>query len=288
MSSTICQNVKQNTSFWRFNLRTRTLAVIGGALFILTLIAAAGVLIDPAAYAPQFHQKNLAPSLAHPFGTDWMGRDMFMRTVKGLSTSLWIGLLAATVSSIIAVMMGVAAATMGRRTDSIILWLIDLIQGIPHLILLMLISFVLGKGMLGVWLGVAVTHWPILARVIRAEVLAVRNSQYVMAARKLGSSRWKIAVKHILPHVVPQYIVGLILLFPHAILHEASITFLGFGLLPREPAVGIILSESMRYLTAGMWWLTVLPGASLLMMVVLFDRIGENLQRLLNPASTQE
>ena len=288
MSNMICQTAKQNTSFWQFNLRTRTLAAIAGALFILAAIAAAGVLLEPSAYAPQFQQKNLEPSLAHPFGTDWMGRDMFMRTVKGLSISLWIGLLAATVSSFIAVMMGIAAATMGRRVDSFILWLVDLMQGIPHLILLMLISFVLGKGMFGVWMGVALTHWPILARVIRAEVLAVRNSQYVLAARKLGTSRWKIAVKHILPHVVPQYIVGLILLFPHAILHEASITFLGFGLLPREPAVGIILSESMRYLTAGMWWLTVLPGASLLMMVLLFDRIGENLQRLLNPASAQE
>lgn len=288
MSNTSCRTVENSTSFWQFNLRTRTLAAIAGALFILAAIAAAGVLIDPSSYAPQFQQKNLAPSLAHPFGTDWMGRDMFMRTVKGLSTSLWIGLLAATVSSVIAVMMGVAAATLGRRVDSLILWLVDLVQGIPHMILLILISFVLGKGMFGVWMGVALTHWPILARVIRAEVLAVRNSQYVLAAGKLGSSRWKIAVKHILPHVVPQYIVGLILLFPHAILHEASITFLGFGLLPREPAVGIILSESMRYLTAGMWWLTVLPGASLLMMVLLFDRIGENLRILMNPASAQE
>ncbi len=288
MSNTICQTIKKSTFFWQFNLRTRTLAAIAGAFVILTAIAAAGILIDPASYAPQFQQKNLAPSLTHPFGTDWMGRDMFIRTVKGLSTSLWIGLLAATVSSVIAVIMGVAAATMGRRTDSFILWLVDLIQGIPHLILLMLISFVLGKGMFGVWMGVALTHWPILARVIRAEVLAVRNSQYVLAARKLGSSRWKIAVKHIMPHVVPQYIVGLILLFPHAILHEASITFLGFGLLPREPAVGIILSESMRYLTAGMWWLTVLPGASLLMMVLLFDQIGENLRTLMNPSSAQE
>jgi len=288
MSNISCQTVHKGTSYWQFNLRTRTLAAIAGAVLILAVIATAGVLLDPSAYAPQFQQKNLAPSPVHPFGTDWMGRDMFMRTVKGLSISLWIGLLAATVSSMIAVMMGIAAATMGRRVDSFILWLVDLMQGIPHLILLMLISFVLGKGMFGVWMGVALTHWPILARVIRAEVLAVRNSQYVLAARKLGTSRWKIAVKHILPHVVPQYIVGLILLFPHAILHEASITFLGFGLLPREPAVGIILSESMRYLTAGMWWLTVLPGASLLMMVLLFDRIGENLQRLLNPASAQE
>ena len=288
MSDTFSQAVKESITFWQFNLRTRTLTAIAGALFILVVIAAAGVLIDPSSYAPQFQQKNLAPSLAHPFGTDWLGRDMFMRTVKGLSTSLWIGLLAATVSSVIAVMMGVAAATMGRSVDSLILWLVDLIQGIPHLILLILISFVLGKGMFGVWMGVALTHWPMLARVIRAEVLAVRNAQYVQAARKLGSSRWTIAVKHILPHVVPQYIVGLILLFPHAILHEASITFLGFGLLPREPAVGIILSESMRYLTAGMWWLTILPGASLLIMVLLFDRIGENLRTLMNPASAQE
>ncbi|EGO63925.1 ABC transporter permease [Acetonema longum] len=288
MSNRGCQAVNTSISFWQWNLRTRTLATVASALLVLVIIAAAGALIDPSAYAPQFQQKNLSPSLAHPFGTDWMGRDMFMRTVKGLSTSLWIGLLAATVSSVIAVMMGVAAATMGRRTDSFILWLVDLIQGIPHLILLMLISFVLGKGMLGVWMGVALTHWPMLARVIRAEVLAVRHSQYVLAAGKLGSSRWKTAVRHILPHVVPQYIVGLILLFPHAILHEASITFLGFGLLPREPAVGIILSESMRYLTAGMWWLTVLPGASLLTMVLLFDQIGENLQRLLKPAGAQE
>ncbi|HML34708.1 ABC transporter permease [Sporomusa sphaeroides] len=287
MSHTICQADQKGVSFWQFNLRTRTLIATGGALLILAVIAAAGVLLDPSAYAPQFQQKNLAPSLVHPFGTDWMGRDMFMRTVKGLSTSLWIGLLTATVSSVIAVMMGVAAATMGRRVDSLILWLVDLMQGIPHLILLMLISFVLGKGMLGVWLGVALTHWPMLARVIRAEVLAVKNSQYVLAARKLGSSRWKIAVRHIFPHVVPQYIVGLILLFPHAILHEASITFLGFGLLPREPAVGIILSESMRYLTVGMWWLTVLPGASLLIMVLLLDMIGENLRKLMNPASAE-
>lgn len=284
MNNPISQTIKDDTTFWQLNLRIRTLATIVGALFILIAIAVAGVMIDPSSYAPQFQQKNLAPSLDHFFGTDWMGRDMFMRTVKGLSTSLWIGLLAATVSSVIAVMMGVAAATLGRKTDSFILWLIDLIQGIPHMILLMLISFVLGKGMLGVWMGVALTHWPILARVIRAEVLSVRDSQYVIAAKKLGSSRWKIAVKHILPHVVPQYIVGLILLFPHAILHEASITFLGFGLLPREPAVGIILSESMRYLTAGMWWLTILPGASLLIMVLLFDRIGENLQKMMNRA----
>lgn len=211
-----------------------------------------------------------------------------MRTVKGLSTSFWIGLFAATVSSAVAVCMGIIAATMGKRADSIILWLVDLFQSMPQLILVMLISFLMGKGMLGVWVGVAATHWPMLSRVIRAEVLAVRHSQYVEAAAKMGVSPWQIAWRHILPHVVPQYVVGLILLFPHAILHEASITFLGFGLPSSEPAVGIILSESIRYLSAGMWWLAVLPGMSLLFMVVLFDQIGENVQKLIDPARAQE
>lgn len=269
------------------NLRTRTLVNISIASLILLVIGIAGIIIEPTDFAPQFQQRSLSPSWTHPFGTDWLGRDMFIRTLKGLSTSLWIGLLAAGVSSVIAVMMGVIAATV-RKLDGVILWLIDLLQGIPHIILLILISFVLGKGMLGVWMGVALTHWPMLARVIRAEVLTVRNTQFVQCAAKLGSSRSKIAIKHILPHVVPQYIVGLVLLFPHAILHEASITFLGFGLLPREPAIGIILSESMRYLSAGMWWLSVLPGVALLVMVLLFEQIGDDLRRLINPASAQD
>ena len=133
-----------------------------------------------------------------------------------------------------------------------------------------------------------VTYWPNLARVVRAEVLAVKSAQFVLASRRIGRSRIFIAVRHILPHVIPQYIVGLILLFPHAILHEASITFLGFGLSPEEPAVGVILSESMRYLTSGFWWLTVLPGAALLAIVLLFDAIGDNLRTIIDPYSAQE
>lgn len=272
----------------QLNLRTRTLLVFAGTLVLLAVIAAAGAIIDPSAYAPQFSQKSLAPSLDHLFGTDWMGRDTFARTVKGLSTSLWIGLFASTVSSAVAVVMGIVAATMGRRVDSAVLWLVDLVQGVPHLILLMLISYVMGKGMLGIWIGVAATHWPPLARVIRAEVLSVKETQYVKAAAKLGSSPLKIAARHIFPHVLPQYVVGLVLLFPHAILHEASVTFLGFGLPSSEPAVGVILSESIRYLSAGMWWLTILPGASLLLMVLLFDWLGESVRRLVDPAGAQE
>lgn len=270
------------------NRRTWTLAIIIATIVILIGVAAAGIFMLPDAYATNFENKNLPPSFSHLFGTDWMGRDMLARTIKGLSTSILIGVLAAGISSVIAVILGTLSAVMGKKMDQAVLWLIDMVQGIPHLILLMLISFMLGKGLQGVMVGIAVSHWPNLARVVRAEVLAVKNAQFVQASRKMGRSRLFIAVRHILPHVVPQYIVGLILLFPHAILHEASITFLGFGLSPEEPAVGVILSESMRYLTSGFWWLTVLPGAALLLIVLLFDAIGDNLRTIIDPYSAQE
>lgn len=270
------------------NRRTYTLTIILAAIVILLFVAGAGLLMPSETYATNFENKNQPPSFLHLFGTDWMGRDMLARTIKGLSTSILIGVLAAGISSVIAVILGTLSAVMGKKMDQAILWLIDMVQGIPHLILLMLISFMLGKGYQGVMVGIAVSHWPNLARIVRAEVLTVKNGQFVQASRKMGRSRMFIAIRHILPHVIPQYIVGLILLFPHAILHEASITFLGFGLSPEEPAVGIILSESMRYLTSGLWWLTVLPGAALLGIVLLFDAIGDNLRTIIDPYSAQE
>ena len=107
-------------------------------------------------------------------------------------------------------------------------------------------------------------------------------------AEKLGRSRLQIIRRHLLPHLLPQFLTGLILQFPHAILHEASITFLGFGLSPEQPAIGVILSESMRYLTTGKWWLALFPGLALVGTVVLFAVMGEHLRRLLDPASLHE
>ena len=174
------------------------------------------------------------------------------------------------------------------KADAVVTWLIDLMMGIPHIVLLILISYALGKGFWGVTIGVAVTHWPSLARVVRAEILQCRESTFVAVARKLGQSPLRIALKHMVPYVLPQFIVGLILLFPHAILHEAAVTFLGFGLPPEQPAIGVILSESMAYLSAGMWWLAVFPGLALIATVLLFDVAGSNLRKLIDPHSSQE
>lgn len=268
--------------------RKRSAALAVASALLLAAVVVAGLLLEPAAQATDFAAKNLAPSLAHPFGTDWMGRDMLCRTLAGLSTSVLVGLGAAVASSLIALALAAAAALGPRWADAAVSWLVDLMMGIPHIVLLILVSFALGKGFWGVTIGVALTHWPSLTRVLRAEILQCKSAGYVAAAARLGQSRLAIAWRHMVSYVLPQFVVGLVLLFPHAILHEAAITFLGFGLPPEMPAIGIILSESMGYLSAGLWWLAVFPGAALVLVVMLFDAVGESLKKLVDPTSAQD
>ncbi|EOS51403.1 ABC transporter permease [Adlercreutzia caecimuris] len=268
--------------------RKCSVALAAAGAVLLAVVIIAGLLLQPAAQATDFAAKSLAPSLSHPFGTDWMGRDMLCRTLAGLSTSVLVGLGAALSSALIALVLAAAAALGPRWADAAVSWLVDLMMGIPHIVLLILISYALGKGFWGVTIGVALTHWPSLTRVLRAEILQCRNADYVIAAARLGQSRLAIAARHMLPYVLPQFVVGLVLLFPHAILHEAAVTFLGFGLPPEMPAIGIVLSESMGYLSAGLWWLAVFPGAALVLVVMLFDAVGESLRKLVDPASAQE
>lgn len=267
--------------------RALTIALLICSAVLLAGIAAAGLLCSEGVSVSDFSRKNLAPNAEYLFGTDWLGRDMFLRTLAGLSMSIRLGLLTATVSAGIALALGLLAA-MGRTADLVVSGLIDLVMGIPHMLLLILISCACQKGFAGVAAGISLTHWPSLARLIRGEVLQLKESQYVKISSKLGMSRFKIACTHMLPHLLPQFLTGLILMFPHAILHEASITFLGFGLPPEEPAVGIILSESMKYLITGKWWLAVFPGLLLTATVLLFEALGHSVSRLLSPGGAHE
>ena len=271
-----------------WNRRTKVALLSGIAIVYLIGIFIWGLCLNPGCYGVDYSQKFLAPSIEHWFGTDFMGRDMFYRCIKGLSNSLIVGVLAAGVSSILALILGIAAAIFGGWVDKLVNFCIDLCMGLPHLVLLILISFMIGKGTRGVTIAVALTHWPGLARIVRAEVLQVRSSQYVQAAYKMGKRKVEVAITHIMPHIMPSYLIGLILLFPHAIMHEASITFLGFGLPKEMPAIGVILSEAMNHIAMGKWWLALFPGMMLLIAVILFDVIGEHLKKLWNPMSGNE
>lgn len=267
--------------------RRRTVARLVAACALLLLVVVCGGVLRLQATATDFAQKNLAPCLAHLFGTDWMGRDMLARTVTGLSTSVWVGLAASVCSGAIALVLALVSALGGQAADAVVGWLIDLVMGVPHMVLLILVSYGLGRGFWGVTLAVALTHWGSLARVLRAEAIQIRDQPYLRLAQAAGASRSRIAFAHVMPAVLPQLIVGLVVAFPHAILHEASITFLGFGLGADEPAIGVILSEAMQYLSMGYWWLAVLPGLALVAVVLVFDRLGSSLRDLVAPDSTQ-
>ena len=270
------------------NRRENTVILAAVLAAVILGVYACGLLIPDSAVAGSFLNAKLPPSLAHPFGTDALGRDLFLRTLKGLSVSMTVGLAASGISAVIAVLVGVAAATGSKRLDTAIGWVIDLVMGVPHMILIILISFALGRGLRGLLAGIAATHWCSLARLIRGEVMQLRAQQYVAVSRRLGKSGSWILRHHLLPHLAPQFFVGLVLMFPHAILHEAAVSFLGFGLPPEQPAIGIILSESMRYLSAGMWWSAVLPGLTLVAIVLLIDKLADQLRALIDPYSAQE
>lgn len=269
------------------NLRKKMLLRLCLTAVFLVLVTVTGMLLREAGMATQLGQKNQPPGLLHPFGTDMLGRDMFCRTLAGLSLSIRFGVCAALVCAVLAGFLGVFAAVGGPLADRVITWFLDLCMGVPHMLLLLLISFACGKGFWGVAAGIVLTHWMSLARLLRAEVIRLKAEPYVRIARQFGRSRGQIAREHMCPHLLPQFLTGLVTLFPHAILHESGITFLGFGLGQEEPAIGIILSESMRYLVTGKWWLAVFPGAGLLLVTLLFFRLGDGLQQLLDPSSAQ-
>ena len=272
----------------KLNRRTKVLILTILMAAVLIAVYLLGVLIPEDAIATSFMNAKQPPSLKHPFGTDTLGRDLLLRTLKGMSVSMTVGLVASVISAVIAVFIGIAAATGSRLVDGFINWVIDLVMGVPHTILVILISFAMGRGLKGLLIGIAATHWCSLARLIRGEVLQLRSQQYVAVSRRLGKSSGWILVHHLLPHLAPQFFVGLVLLFPHAILHEAGVSFLGYGLPPEQPAIGIILSESMKYLSAGMWWTAVFPGILLVAIVLLVDKLGDNLRGIIDPYSAQE
>jgi peptide/nickel transport system permease protein len=273
---------------WVPNLRGRRLRIMTGCVLLFAAIIAVAQIMGTDGLNTNLRLRHMPPSLAHPFGTDWLGRDMMTRTILGLYEGLKLGVLAAACSGCISLILGSVAGLRGGRVDHLICGLINVVMSTPHLVLLILISFVLGGGTRGVVIAVALSHWPQLARIIRAEVMQLKNAPYVHLSARLGRSGTWIIRRHLLPHLLPQCMIGFMLLAPHAILHAAGLTFLGFGVSPHAPNIGMLLAESMRHISTGYWWLAVIPGASLVVMVLTFDTLAATARTLLNPKTRQE
>lgn len=229
---------------------------------------------------PDFTLLLQQPSITHPFGTDGMGQDMLARSLQGLSLSLKIGALAAGASVGIALALALISG-LGPWWDQAVGLLTDTALALPHLLLLILLAFAFGGGTFAVILALALSHWPRLSRILRYERAEIAASAYVEVAYALGQSRWAVLRGHILPHLWPQAALGFVLMFPHAILHEAALSFLGFGLDPSQPAIGLLLAEAMRHMMAGAWWLAVFPGLLLLAVVLILELGSTRLGALL-------
>ncbi|WP_202977880.1 ABC transporter permease [Nocardioides daphniae] len=229
--------------------RTRTTVSLVVALLTVVAVAVAGTLAAGPAAVTDLAQRHQAPSLDHLFGTDAYGRDLFQRTLVGLRLSLVVGTVAALMSGAIALVLALVATVGGRWAAAVVNWLVDLFLALPHLVLLILLAFALGGGTQAVILAVGLTHWPRLTRVLVSKARETTGADYVALSRALGHSRAHVARHHLAPHLVPHFSVGVVLMFPHAILHEAALSFLGLGIDPGQPAIGILLSDSMRSLS---------------------------------------
>jgi peptide/nickel transport system permease protein len=276
--------------------RTGLLAVLGrrrarrvlSSLLLLLAILLGSVWIGEAGLNTDLQRRSLGPALGSPLGTDWLGRDMLTRVLLGLRLSLGVGLLAALCSALMGVAAGLAAGFIGGFADRLVAGLIDLVMSLPHLVFQVLIAFAAGGGARGVLAAVALTHWASLARIVRAEAQRLKTREFVLLSVRFGRSGWWIARHHLFPLLFPQFLVGLILMVPHAISHEAALSFIGVGLMPHRPSMGIILAESLRHLSTGFWWLAVFPGVALFVTVKSFDVLGEETRALLTPRMLQE
>lgn len=258
----------------------------------MAVIALAVLLVPPLAQLDQqavdLSAKLLPPSWEHPFGTDDVGRDLLLRCVYGLRVSLLVGLVAALVATVIGTAVGAAAGAWGGWTDRLVMRVVDALSSIPHLLLGIFIVAMFRPGVWPVVVSVALTHWLSTARIVRAEVLSLRSRPFVDAAVSGGASRWRVAVRHLVPGVMPQAGLAAVLMIPHAMWHESALSFLGLGLPSHQASLGTLVQTARGSLLVGAWWPTLFPGLLLIVPTLAIAGLAAAWRDRLNPRRRSE
>ena len=258
------------------------LLVIGGAAVFAPQLAP----WDP---ARQMLMKRLRPPMwqerglrEHPLGTDHLGRDILSRILHGGRISLGVGLTAVTLSALIGVTLGLLAGFFGGRADALIMRVVDVFLAIPYILLAMGVVFALGPSLLNVILVMAVTRWVQFARIVRADVLSIREREFVAGARARGNRPLRLLLRHVLPNALTPIIVVATLELAFMIIYESALSFLGLGVQPPTPTWGWMLSDGRNYVATA-WWLATLPGLAIMLTVLAVNLLGDWLRDTLDP-----
>ncbi|MGI9099602.1 MAG: ABC transporter permease [Solirubrobacteraceae bacterium] len=227
-----------------------------------------------------------APSWSYLLGTDEVGRDLLARVLHGVRISLAIAVFAALAAVVAGALVGVIAGTMGGKIDAVAMRATDVFASQNHFLLgiLLLVLFRPALGGAGaIMLAVGLTHWPSLARIVRGELMSVRERPFVAAAVGGGAGRLRLARRHYVPHLMPAVGLAFVLTVPHAIFHESAYSFLGLGLEPHRASLGNILSDGQRSLLAGGWWIALFPGLAILLAAMTIGTLAEYWREHLHP-----
>jgi len=262
------------------------LALLGALIILMLLICA---LLAPliAPYDPiktNIRARLQGPSAEHLFGTDDLGRDIFSRVLYGTRISLKVGLISVSISTSIGLLLGLFSGYLGGWVDTLVMRVMDVLFAFPAVLLAIAIMAVLGQSTTNVMIAVGIVYVPIFARITRGSVLAVRELEFIEAARCIGLRDVDIVFRHVLPNALDAVIVQVSLATAFAILAEAALSFLGLGTQPPDPSWGSMLSFGREYMLEAPWW-TIFPGLAIFLTVLALHLIGDGLRDALDPRS---
>lgn len=273
------------------NILKNKLAMIGLILLlIIAFLAIFGPLMTPYSASEQdLTKNNLSPSSEHWFGTDDLGRDVWARTWQGARVSLTIGFVAAFLDLIIGVAVGGISGYMagrgkkGDRIDSILMRIVEVLYGIPYLLVVILLMVIMEPGMITIIIALAATGWVGMARIVRGQILQLKSLDYVLAAEKLGTSHGKIIGKHLIPNTMGIIIVNLTFSVPSAIFSESFLSFLGLGVQAPFASWGTMANDALGVVIGGQWWRLFFPALMISITMFAFNAFGDGLQDALDP-----
>ena len=266
----------------RFSSRPAAVMALFVVVFFIVVAVFAPLIAPEDPVKTSWSLIRKAPSWAHWMGTDENGRDVLSRVVFGARASLMAGVISVTIAAGVGVPMGLLAGFAGGVIDLVIGRIIDAMLAIPFLILAIALAAFLGPSLQNAMIAIGVTATPVFVRISRGATMDAATNDYVEAARALGNPPWRVAVRHVLPNIVPPLMVQATLAIAGAIIAEAALSFLGLGQQPPAPSWGSMLNSAQRFLTQAPW-LAVFPGAAIFLVVLSFNLVGDGLRDALDP-----